>query len=156
LFPTAKTLRIVTERLDRVAINGRAYENPDGFIDLPWNTKTVDFNFINRGEERNLVFRLAPEKNFRTRLLLPVEAGDAQVSFPDAYTCSVSYPGALPGLNQKIHVILPEPSYGIFKFLGGMEWLPTYKKVYGIFSMIFGSLFVCFGALLLGVPVALL
>jgi phosphate transport system permease protein len=62
----------------------------------------------------------------------------------------------MAGLTQKIHLILPEPPYNFFKFLGGLEWLPAYQKKYGIFPMILGSIFVCFGALLLGVPVALL
>ncbi|MCL2472610.1 MAG: phosphate ABC transporter permease subunit PstC, partial [Treponema sp.] len=35
-------------------------------------------------------------------------------------------------------------------------WLPTYQKVYGIFPMILGSVFACLGALLLGVPIAIL
>jgi phosphate transport system permease protein len=155
-FPNAKTLRIVTERFERITINGTVYEDPQGFIELPWDVKSVSFQFINRGEERNLTFRLAPEKNYRTRLLQPIEADDAEVSIPDAYTCSVSYAGAIAALSQKIHIILPEPPYGIFRFLGGTEWLPAYKKVYGIFPMILGSLLVCFGALLLGVPVAIL
>jgi len=156
LFPTAKTLRLVVERLDRVTVNGRLYENPQGFIELPWDTKLVSVQFINRGEERELLFHLAPEKKGRTNLLRPIEAADAAVSFPDAYTCSVSYPGTIAALTQKIHIILPEPPYNFFKFLGGRDWLPRDEKVYGIFPMIFGSLLACFGALLLGVPVAIL
>jgi phosphate transport system permease protein len=50
----------------------------------------------------------------------------------------------------------PEPPYGFFKFLSGIEWLPAYRKVYGIFPMILGSILVCFGALIIGVPIALL
>jgi phosphate transport system permease protein len=156
LFPTSKTLRLVIERLDRVAINGRVYENPEGFINLPWDTRTVKVNFINRGEERELEFRLSPGKNGRTVLLRPIEAGEAAVSFPDAYTCSVTYPGAIAGLTQKIHILLPEAPYSIFRFITGMRWLPTDEKVYGIFPMIIGSIFACFGALLLGVPIAIL
>jgi len=156
LFPTAKTLRLVTERLDSVTVNGHAYENPEGFIELPWNTKIVTVLFENRGEVRELVFNLSPAKNGRTRLLHPIEAGDAKLSFPDAYTCSVSYPGTVAALTQKIHIILPEPPYSFFKFLGGVDWLPTDEKVYGILPMIIGSIFACFGALLLGVPVAIL
>ena len=156
LFSTAKTLRLVTERLDRVTINGQLYEDPQGFITLPWDTKTVTVNFHNRGEERELEFHLAPGKNGRTSLLRPIEAGDGTIRFPDAYTCSVSYPGTIAALSQKIHIILPEPPYNIFKFLGGRRWLPTDEKLYGILPMILGSLFACFGALLLGVPIAIL
>jgi phosphate transport system permease protein len=156
LAPASTTLRIVTERLDRVTVNGTAYENPQGFIELPWDTKIISCGFINNGTEQNLELRLSPQKNGRTILLRPIEAGTGTVSFPDAYTCSVTYPGTIAALSQKIHVILPEPAYGIGQFLGGMDWRPTHDKVYGIFPMIFGSILVCFGALLLGVPIAVL
>ena len=156
VLPTAKTIRLVAERLDSVTVNGSLYENPQGFIELPWDTKTVYVRFINRGEERELVFRLNAEKNGALTILQPIEADGAAVSFPDAFTCSVSYPGAIAGLTQRIHIILPEPPYSVFKFLGGMDWLPRDEKVYGILPMIAGSLFACFGALLLGVPVAIL
>jgi phosphate transport system permease protein len=156
IFPDAQNLRLVVERFDRVTVNGRTYENPEGFIELPWDTKTVLVEFVNRGEEQSLEFRLAPEKKGRTSLLLPIEPGTGEASFPDAYTCSVTYPGIMAGLTQKIHLILPEPPYNFFKFLGGLEWLPAYQKKYGIFPMILGSIFVCFGALLLGVPIAIL
>jgi phosphate transport system permease protein len=154
-FPTARSLRIVTERFDTITINDTVHNDLDGFIELPWDTRTVDFKFVNQGEEQELVFRLSPGKNYHTTLLQPIEAGEGTVTFPDAYTCSVSYPG-LPGLSQKIHIILPEPPYGLFRFLGGSEWLPAHRKVYGILPMIVGSIFVCFGALLLGVPIAIL
>jgi len=161
LLPTAKTLRLVTERFDSITVNGHLYENPEGFIELPWDTKLVSIQFENSGsstniEERGLEFHLAPEKNYRTRLLRPIEAGEGRVSFPDAYTCSVTYPGAIAGLNKKIHILLPEPPYGFFKFIKGTDWLPTDEKVYGIFPMILGSFFACFGALLLGTPIAIL
>ena len=156
IFPTAKNLRLVTERFDSVTVNGQVYENHWGFIELPWDTETVSVRFINRGEDKELVFQLTPGKKGRTDLVLPVEAGDAAVTFPDAYTCSVSYPGTIAALTQKIHIILPEPPYRVFKFLGGSAWLPTDRKVYGILPMILGTLFVCIGALLLGVPVAIL
>ena len=156
LFSTAANIRLVVERLDRVSVNGQIYENPEGFIELPADTKIVTVQFLNQGEERELIFRLAPGKNGGTRLLKPVEAGDGTVSFPDAGTCSVSYPGTIAALTQKIHIILPEPPYSVFKFIAGMDWLPAGEKVYGILPMILGSVLACLGALLLGVPVAIL
>jgi phosphate transport system permease protein len=156
IFPGAHNLRLVIERFDHVTVNGQTYENPGGFIELPWDTKTVLVEFVNRGEEQSLEFRLAPEKKGKTNLLLPIEPGTGEASFPDAYTCSVTYPGIMAGLTQKIHLILPEPPYNFLEFLGGLEWLPAYQKKYGILPMILGSIFVCFGALLLGVPIALL
>jgi len=156
LFPTAKNLRLVTERIDSITINDRVYVNPQGFINLPWDTKTVSINFINNDAETRLEFRLAPGKNGRTVLLRPIDADPGTVSFPDAYTCSVTYPGAMAGLTRKVHIILPEAPYSIFKFIGGTRWLPTDEKVYGIFPMILGTIFVCFGTLLLGTPIAIL
>jgi phosphate transport system permease protein len=155
IFPTASTLRLVIERLDRVTVNNQVYDNPRGFIELPWDTKAVTVQFMNQGEERELVFRLAPAKKGSTRLLEPIDAGDGTISFPDAYTCSVTYPG-IAGLTQKIHIILPEPRYSVFKFLAGRDWLPTSEKVYGILPMIAGTLCACIGALLVGVPIAIL
>ena len=44
---------------------------------------------------------------------------------------------------------------GVLKFLSGTRWKPG-ADIYGIFPMIVGSVYVTAGALLLGVPVALL
>ena len=155
-IPTARTIRIVTERFDSITINGDVYENPQGFIELPWDSRAVTFNFMNRGEQREMTLRFAPERNYRTTLLQPIEAGDGTVTFPDTFTCSVSFPGTIAALTQRIHIIMPEPPYGLSRFLGGTEWLPAHRKLYGILPMIVGSVFACFGALLLGVPVAIL
>jgi len=156
LFSGGEHVRLVVERIDQITVNGVVHDKPDGFIELPWDIKTVTLQFTNQGEERTLVFNLAPEKKGKTALLLPIESEPGTASFPDAFTCSVSYPSGLPGLNQKIHIILPESSYSFFKFLSGMEWLPAYQKKFGIFPMIVGTIYVCFGALLLGVPIAIL
>jgi phosphate transport system permease protein len=154
--PTSRSIRIVTERLERVTINGKVYENLQGAVELPWDIKSISLRFINQGEERDAAIFLGPEKNSRTKLLQPLEIEGGEISFPDAYTCTLSFPGAVAGLNQKIHIILPEPPYNILGFLGGLEWRPAYNKTYGVFPMILGSIFVCFGAMLLGLPLALL
>jgi phosphate transport system permease protein len=59
-------------------------------------------------------------------------------------------------MDQKIHIILPEAPYSIFQFLSGLDWRPAYNKVYGIFPMILGTILASFGAILLGVPIAIL
>ncbi|MCL2705971.1 MAG: phosphate ABC transporter permease subunit PstC [Spirochaetaceae bacterium] len=155
-FPTAKTLRLVVENMESVTVNSQIYENPQGFIELPWDTKTVSVQFKNHGEKQELVFHLSPWKKWSTRILQPIEAGNGTINFPNAYTCSIIYPGVIASLNQKIHIILPEPPYNFFSFLGGKKWLPTDQKVYGILPMILGTLFACLGALILGVPIAIL
>lgn len=44
--------------------------------------------------------------------------------------------------------------YGFKKFLAGLNWYPT-EKSFGLLPMIIGSLYVTFGALLIGVPLGL-
>lgn len=44
---------------------------------------------------------------------------------------------------------------GVFQFIFGTEWRPS-NDIYGIFPMIVGSIYVTAGAVVLGVPVALL
>ena len=44
--------------------------------------------------------------------------------------------------------------HGLGKFLLGMDWYPS-EKSYGLLPMIIGSLFVTFGALIIGVPLGL-
>ncbi len=43
---------------------------------------------------------------------------------------------------------------GVFEFLGGERWKPT-ANMYGIFPMILGSVYVTFGAVVLGVPIGI-
>ncbi|MCL1992257.1 MAG: phosphate ABC transporter permease subunit PstC [Spirochaetes bacterium] len=156
-FPTSQNLRLVVERVDWVRVNGTVYENQHEFINLPWDTRTVAVEFVNRGEMRTIIFNLAPQQNYRTTLLLPIDTGEGgTLSFPDASTTSAIFPGNLPGLDQRIHIILPEPPYNIFRFVSGRAWLPTDDKIYGILPMILGTILACIGALLLGVPIAIL
>jgi phosphate transport system permease protein len=44
---------------------------------------------------------------------------------------------------------------GIFRFLFGTEWRPS-SNVYGIFTMIVGSLYITAGAMVIGVPIGIL
>jgi phosphate transport system permease protein len=79
-----------------------------------------------------------------------------EISYPEAYVCTVSWPGMIAAMEKKIHIILPEPPYNPVKFLSGLEWQPIREKLFGIFPMIAGTLLASLGAILLGVPVALL
>jgi phosphate transport system permease protein len=69
---------------------------------------------------------------------------------------TISWPHIITALQKRIHVILPEPPYNFFNFLSGLNWRPSRDKVFGIFPMIIGTLIASFGAILLGVPIALL
>ena len=79
-----------------------------------------------------------------------------EISYPEAYVCTVSWPGMIAAMDKKIHIILPEPPYNPIKFLAGLEWRPIRDKLFGVFPMIAGTLLASLGAILLGVPIALL
>jgi phosphate ABC transporter permease protein PstC len=90
------------------------------------------------------------------RQLTFIYSGDVKVTYPESYVYTVSWPAAISALEKRIHVILPEPPYSFGKFLTGLQWHPSRDKIYGIFPMIAGTLLASFGAILLGVPIALL
>jgi len=83
-------------------------------------------------------------------------SGNVKISYPESYVYTVSWPAAIASLEKRIHIILPEPPYSFGKFLTGMQWHPSRDKIFGIFPMIAGTLLASFGAILLGVPIALL
>ncbi|MCI5698865.1 MAG: phosphate ABC transporter permease subunit PstC [Lachnospiraceae bacterium] len=59
--------------------------------------------------------------------------------------CVFLFAGGIPAIAE----------IGIFKFLFGTEWRPS-NNIYGIFPYIIGSIYVTAGAILFGVPIALL
>lgn len=63
-----------------------------------------------------------------------------------AITAFVFYNGLKPFVSN---------GYPLWNFLSGVEWRPG-LNMYGIFYMIVGSIFATFGAILIGVPVAIL
>jgi phosphate transport system permease protein len=156
LSSTAAGIRLVTEGIGEITVNGRVYRDHRTFIDIPPEAETISAGF-NDGDQP-VVLEIGvnlKEKDPEKRLVFARNPGGTLTS-GEAYTYTVSYPGALPGLSRRIHVILPEPPYGVLDFLGGMEWRPTYQKRYGIFPMILGTLLASFGAIALGLPLGLL
>jgi phosphate transport system permease protein len=153
---TAPGVRLVIEGIDEFSVNGQTYRNHRTFIPVPPETEALDLRFYESGQERTLkvAFTLS-ERELGNRIhFLSAEGGT--VSNSEAYTYTVSYPGAMAGLSRRIHLILPEPPYGIFAFLGGLEWRPSYQKQYGIFPMILGTILASFGAIALGLPIGIL
>ncbi|MDR1949900.1 MAG: phosphate ABC transporter permease subunit PstC [Spirochaetaceae bacterium] len=161
VLPTDSGIRIVTERIDEISVNGQVYRGRDtAMIPVPRSTSSLALSFpgLEGVEVLDAAFFAAekdPEKMLRFTAA-GTAVGKAAITYPEAYVYTATYPGSLPGLNRKIHIILPEPPYGPFRFLGGMDWRPTYNKVYGIFPMIIGTILAGFGAILLGVPPAIL
>jgi phosphate transport system permease protein len=156
LTSTAAGIRLVTERFDEITVNGRVYQNHSTFIYIPPEAETIALRFDNQGREETLDIGVNPrEKDPEKRLSFGPHQGGT-ITNPEAYTYTVSYAGTMAALEKRIHLILPEPPYGVLRFLGGMEWRPSYQKLYGIFPMIAGTVLASLGAIALGVPLGLL
>ncbi|MDR2519294.1 MAG: phosphate ABC transporter permease subunit PstC [Spirochaetaceae bacterium] len=151
LLPTAPDIRIVTEGVAEITVNGRVYPSHTGFIPVPAGASAVSIAFSGKGGPRALSFTCAPGE-------APVFTGyeGGKLTNPEAFVYTLSYSGAAAGLEQKVHVIMPEPAYRIGAFLFGLDWRPAYNKVYGILPMIAGTVLVSLGAILLGMPPAVL
>jgi phosphate transport system permease protein len=156
LFSTAPGIRLVTENIDELTVNGEDYRNHSTFIHVPAEAETIFLEFMGPGGKRSLEIAVNRGEREIGKKLAFTRSQGGTISLPEPYLYTVEYPGALPGMDQKVHILLPEPPYGLFQFLGGMDWRPTYNKLYGIFPMILGSILASFGAILLGVPVAIL
>jgi phosphate transport system permease protein len=156
LFPTAEGVRLVTERVEEIKVNGEVYRNHSTFIFIPPEAETISLVFDNQGTERSAEIALNNREKDPDRRVSFVRYEGGNLSRPEAYTYTLSYPGTIAALDQRIHLIVPEAPYNLLKFLGGMDWRPTYQKQYGIFPMILGTIFASFGAILLGVPIGIL
>jgi phosphate transport system permease protein len=114
------------------------YEEADDYYE---ETLEIVINHNEKDPEKKLTFSYS---------------GDVKITYPESYVYTVSWPAAISALEKRIHVILPEPPYSFGKFLTGLQWRPSRDKVFGIFPMIASTLLASFGAILLGVPIALL
>jgi phosphate transport system permease protein len=152
ILPTASGVGIVTEHIGEIRVNGRLYRDAP-LIPAPPDAEALSLGFISPdGTERVLELGLFPREADPEKMAVFTAHEGGTVAYPEAYVTTVTYPGDLPGLSRRIHFIFPEPPYGLPRFLGGLEWRPTYNKVYGIFPMILGTVMTALGAVLLGVP----
>ena len=153
---TASGIRLVAQRIDEITVNGIFYQDHHTFIDIPKNTSVISISFPTAdGEEKLDILIDSNEKN-PEKMLAFTHNREVNITYPESYVHTVSWPAAIAALEKRIHIILPEPPYSIGKFLGGLEWRPSRDKIFGIFPMIMGTLAASFGAILLGVPIALL
>ncbi|MDR2210671.1 MAG: phosphate ABC transporter permease subunit PstC [Spirochaetaceae bacterium] len=154
---TASGIRIIPEGIEEITVNGEVYWNHTTFINVPQDRDLVDISFSNG--ETSGILAIAIDKNEKDPekvLRFIKNDGGGEVSYPQAYTYTVTYQGLLPGMSSKIHILLPERPYGFFRFITGLEWKPAYNKLYGILPMILGTIIVSFAAILLGLPLAIL
>ena len=54
LFPTAREIRLVVERIDEVKVNGTVYRNQETFIYIPAGTASIRVEFSDQERERVL------------------------------------------------------------------------------------------------------
>jgi phosphate transport system permease protein len=170
VFSTARGIRIVPERIEEMSVNGESYRNHTTFINVPPGASAISIAFSGGGSSGLLEIALNdaeqdPEKALAFIKNEYVKSGSdgnesaenegGEISCPRAYSWTLTYPGRLPGLPSKIHILLPERPYGFFDFVAGAEWRPTYNKRYGILPMILGTIVVSFAAILLGLPLAI-
>jgi len=149
---TADGVRLVTQRISELTVNGIIYKDHNTFIYIPKNTNFISIRF----DDTTLDISINNNEKDPEKMLSFNYNTEVNITYPEAYVYTLGFPANIAALEKRIHIILPEPPYGIFKFLGGLEWRPSRDKVFGIFPMIAGTLLASFGAILIGVPIALL
>ncbi|MCL2179982.1 MAG: phosphate ABC transporter permease subunit PstC [Treponema sp.] len=155
---TASGIRLVTQRIDEITVNGTAYFDHKTFIDIPENTSFISIRFPSPNGEEALDITIDKTEKDPQRMLIFNSNNEIDIIYPEAYVHTVSWPqtAGIASLQKRIHVITPEPPYSLKEFISGLEWRPSRDKIFGIFPMIAGTLLAAFGAVLLGVPIALL
>ena len=150
--PSAAGIRLVPQRIDELTVNGEVYRDHSSFITIAPGVSSIS---VRLGEEVLEAAVYPAEKNPEKMLSFVTNTG-GEVTYPEAYVYTVTWPAAIAALDRKLHIILPEPPYGPVKFLGGLDWQPTRSKIFGIFPMIAGTILASLGAIVLGVPIAIL
>ena len=162
---THSGIRLVAQRIDEITVNGQTYFNHNTFIDIPKNTDKIDirFPFITFTEDdeeivtpMTLEIKIDNSEKDPQKALSFAHNSGVKITYPEGYVYTVSWPASVAAFEKRIHIILPEPPYSPAEFLGGLEWRPDRDKIFGILPMIMGTLMASFGAIILGVPIALL
>ena len=156
LTSTAPGIRLVVQRIDEFSVNGESYKNHSTFINLPGDTSLISLRYLS-GDGAEVALDIsydAAEKDPEKQLSFTYN-NDVNITYPESYVYTVSWPAVIAAMEKRVHIILPEPPYGVGAFLAGLEWRPNKDKVFGVFPMIAGTLAASFGAILLGVPVGL-
>jgi len=153
--PTSGNIRLVAQNINELTVNGTHYQNHSTFIDIEKNASSISIHFPSAGSEEILNIAINAREKDPDRQLVFAHNSNVKITSPESYVYTIAWPAAVAALEKRIHIILPEPPYSIGKFLTGLEWNPNKFKIFGIFPMIAGTLLASFGAILLGVPIAL-
>jgi len=159
LLGTSHYIKLVVRNIDEFTVNGILYKDRLEAINVPDKTEIISIRYFSNNAEETLDIKVDINEKDPAKKLTFKYSGDAVAAYPyrgEAFVHSVSWPAAFASLDKRINIILPEPPYGFGKFIAGLRWNPTTDKVYGILPMIAGTLMASFGAILLGVPIALL
>ena len=158
--PTYPGVRLVAQRINEITVNGITYFDHNTFIDIPKNTGAISIRFpgLDFDNEEILEIKIDTGENDPQKALSFSHNGVIDITYPESYVYTVTWTqsGSLAALQKRIHIILPEPPYNPVSFLTGLHWNPDKNKIFGILPMIAGTLMASFGAILLGVPIALL
>jgi len=154
--PTSAGIRLVAQRIDELTVNGAAYIDHSTFIDIPKNTERISIRFQAGGEDETLDITVDNSEKDPQKKLKFTHNGEVTITYPESYVYTASWPAAVAALEKRIHVILPEPPYSFRDFFFGLEWRPSRNKIFGVFPMIAGTIAASLGAVILGVPIALL
>jgi phosphate transport system permease protein len=161
-FATSSSIKLVVRNIDEMTVNGVFYKDRLEAIDIPNTVEFISIRFPSANAQSDVeMLDIIIDRNEKdpAKKLKFTYSGEAVTAYPyrgEAYVHSVSWPAAFAALDKRVNIILPEPPYNFWKFITGLRWNPTTDKVYGIFPMIIGTLMASFGAILLGVPIALL
>ena len=159
---TADGIVLVPQRINGLTVNGEDFSGRP-VVNLPAGTERILVTFPSAGSENpgDEILELAFDSSARNpeAALTFVRNDRGIVSSARAYEFTVKWPspeGVQNTAEPALGIMVPEPPYGVFAFLAGLEWQPTVFKTYGILPMITATLMAAFGAILLGVPLALL
>ena len=168
LFATSSYIKLVVRNIDEITVNGIVYKDRMEAINIPEMAEFISIRFPVISGEEILDIKINNNEKDPAKKLQFIYNKDTSAAvvaaYPyrgETYVHSVSWPhaggaAAFAALEKRINIILPEPPYNLFKFLSGSRWVPIADKIYGILPMIIGTLIASFGAILLGVPIALL
>jgi len=117
---------------------------------------TIKKKTLKRSYERTLDITVDNKEKDPEKKLKFSYNGEVNITYPESYVYTASWPAAIAALEKRVHIIMPEPPYNFWSFLSGLQWHPSRDKIFGIFPMIAGTLLASFGAIVLGVPIALL
>ena len=157
-FGTGANIKLVVRNIDEFTVNGVFYKDRLEAVDIPDTFDIITISFPSPEGTDMLEIKNNKNEKDPAKKFAFTYTGDAVAVYPyrgEAFVHSVSWPAAFAALDKRINIILPEPAYGFKKFLTGVRWNPTTDKTYGILPMIVGTLIASFGAILLGVPIAL-